>query len=170
MSEKFQQMVVNIVDVLVSENIEGSDGDDAWTDFKNDLVKSIMDAAKVAFSEPLFVQKKSKGGSPKGDNKVNSYTQWVKGVTRIRKGLVSGNDKVTLGDHFTKKTTISATKYYDNSDSLGLDGTVMTVKDLLDTLKAHPELSNEKDLSITAIAWGLIPAERRQELSKVYAS
>lgn len=90
----------------------------------------------------------------------NHYTQWVRLSDRIRKGEISGDEKFFVTENFRDKGTPSAQKYFQ--EDFGIVGKSMTVKALLDTL--HKILPGERYLTITAICWGLMPSDFREQL------
>jgi hypothetical protein len=98
----------------------------------------------------------------KGGTRKNTYTRFVRVASQIRKGAIDSEQEFVVGDNFRDKSTASASKYLAMKGDLGLDGRSMTVKFLLDTLKEC--MPDEKDLTLTAICWGLMPKEFRDSL------
>lgn len=179
----FEENVTEIVSGAINTSIDGVDENrEGWKKFEAELVKLIVAEAQRAFvqhaavkSEPTKTKAvpkskpKTDSNSEEGSGSKRIYSQWVKGLTRIRRGEVMGDDMITVGDHFTSKTSKSVAKYNNVKDHLRLEGQDMSVRTLMDKLKSCPGLSGEKDLVITAIAWGLIPVTRREELALRYA-
>jgi hypothetical protein len=155
------------------EEPEGDDGPDwsAYDDFVAHLSLNIQHHAKeLVKSLEVNVPKvtASKGSKSGSDTKrQNTYTQWVRVASHIRKGDISGNEEVTIGANFRDKSTASATKYFEKRDDLELEGKTMTVKELLSHLKSS--MPDEKDLTLTAICWGLMPKDFRDELVSNHA-
>lgn len=98
----------------------------------------------------------------KGAGRKNTYTRFVRVASHIRKGDIDSDHEFVVGDNFRDKSTASASKYLAMKGDLDLDGKSMTVKFLLDTLKGC--MPDEKDLTLTAICWGLMPKDFRVSL------
>lgn len=120
-----------------------------------------LEAERPKASVKAAASKPKKGGE-KGVGRKNTYTQWVRVASHIRKGEADGDQEFVVGDNFTNKSAASASKYLGMKGDLGLDGRTMSVKALLDTLKEC--MPDEKDLTLTAICWGLMPKEFRDSL------
>lgn len=138
----------------------------AYDDFVNHLSTNIFNhvkelAAAIEKSAPKVSKPSTKGGKG-GAKRNNTYTQWVRVASNIRKGNVDGNKEVTVGSHFSNPSAAAASKYDAMKDDLELDGETMTVDELLTRLKES--LPGEKDLTLTAIAWGLMPKDFRDNL------
>lgn len=189
----FKANVTEIISGAINTGIDGVDANrEGWAKFEAELVNLIVAEAQRALFQsqvhqhdvPVAPKVKTKAApKSKGNNESESgsgsgtgtgtggkpiYSQWVKGITRIRHGEVQGDDMVTIGNHFTSKTSKSIDKYNHVKDTLDLEGQEMSVKSLMERLKSCAGLSGEREVTLTAIAWGLIPAPRREELALKY--
>lgn len=177
----FEDNVTEIVSGAINTGIDGVDDNrEGWNKFGAGLVKLIVAEAQRAFVQAAQTARSAQA-VPKTKTKTKAttksrasngngkpiYSQWVKGITRVRNGEVAGDDMVNLGNHFGKTKT--ADKYQRVKDTLDLEGQEMTVKQLIGNLKSCSGLSGEREVTITAIAWGLIPGPRREELALKYA-
>jgi len=143
-------------------------GEPDWSiydDVMNHIIDNIMIRAAdlVTNLEALQPQVSSKKGTKKdGTKRNNTYTRWVRVASKIRKNKLPGDQQVTVTANFSNNTTASATKYFAIQDDLELEGETMSIKDLLEHLKSS--MQGEKDLTLTAICWGLMPKEFRENL------
>jgi len=149
------------------------DGNPDWTSYNvfienthTNVMNHVRElVANLGAFSPKVSVKASAAKPKKGEKKTgrtNTYTQWVRVASHIRKGATDGDREFVVGDNFTNKTTPSASNYLVMKDDLGLDGETMSVKALLTRLK--DSMPDEKDLTLTAICWGLMPKEFRDRL------
>jgi hypothetical protein len=150
------------------ETTPDDDGEPDWSDY-DDLIAhisvNVQNHAKelVANLEAARPKVSNKAtGKKTGAKRKNTYTQWVRVASRIRKGEIKGDKVVTVGANFRDKSTASATKYFDMKDDLELEGKDIPVEELLAHLKES--MPDEKDLTLTAICWGLMPPAFRDTL------
>jgi len=151
---------------------EDENGNPDWTvyaDFIDHAHTNVMNhvkefAANLEAEHPKVSVKATASGkkAEKGAGRKNTYTRFVRVASHIRKGDIDSDHEFIVGDNFRDKSTASASKYLAMKGDLGLDGNSMTVKILLDTLKKC--MPDEKDLTLTAICWGLMPKEFRDSL------
>lgn len=150
---------------------EDDNGDPDWSPY-DDVIEHLSNTVKQhvrtlvanieSASPKVSASKSGKTNKSGGAKKKNTYTQWVRVASRIRKDEIPGDEEVTVGANFRNLNSLSAIKYTENKEELELEGKTMTVKELLNHLKnSMPDL---KDLSLTAMCWGLMPSDFREEL------
>jgi hypothetical protein len=142
------------------------------TAFNNALLvlekKHKAELAKVKTNSPAkAIKSKSKSKTSGGTRAPNPYARWVSMASAVRAGKITGDDVVTVGEHFKDHNSISAKKYHGSKEDLEIDGQAMTVRELLDAIKDIPET---KDMTLNAISWGLVAQDRRTELALAYES
>lgn len=130
----------------LEETLESPDEDD-WRDFKKDLCERIKPLAKILIS-----------ASNKKKRDPNPYSMWISRMSHVRKGDLEGDEIVVVGNNFKSPTSASAKKYDTISDVVVI-GQELSIKDLLLALKEA--LPNEKELALSAIAWGLVDKDHR---------
>lgn len=184
---EFEQKLPTIITESLQACMEAPEDDDGqpdWSvyeDFVQHLTQSVMPSVKDLCSKITNLGTPSKVSTTKGgavkstkatksgaERKKNPYTVWVKIASQIRKGTLPGDEEFTVTSNFTNASAPSATKYQGIQGSLNIDGENMQIKDVLNALKsAMPD--NEKDLTLSAICWGLMPQDFRDTLVATYS-
>lgn len=176
----YQTEVKETIITTLKEYLEAPDDDDGNPDWSaydglvDNLNIKISDlstklVSNIAAAQPKVSNKSSKTKVSGETKRKNSYTQWVRLASQIRKGESDlGNLTFTVTENFRDKATASAVKYFGAAADLDLVGKTMSVVELLETLKQgggdQRLLADEKDLTLTAICWGLMPVEFRESL------
>ena len=168
--KEVQNQVSDVIQSALEESFEADDNDwSVYDDFKNNLKDKLLKVIEKLLEENNSSPPKASKGRKKkekyGGVEVvrNPYAKWVSGISKIRKGEHDGNDEIEVGCYFKNTSSTSAQKYLNIKDNIGIDGTKMTVKELIYALKdAFP---TEKDMTVNAISWGLVDEGRRKDIA-----
>jgi hypothetical protein len=169
---KFESGLKDIIIQTITTNVEcetDANGEPDWSDYMSLI--DVLHTNIIAHAAPLVAAASAttvSGGSstssaPKTGKRSNNYTKWVRIAAKIRKNAINGDKQLTITSNFSNKGNSSATKYEEARESLDLEGKTMSLSETLDYLKENmPE--KEKDLTITAICWGLMSKDFREEM------
>ena len=148
----FIEDVENVIQIALESELECPDNGD-WSEY-DDLKKAIcIRIHGVAQTFLDNVGKKKKG--------PNAYSKWIKLSSLVRAEEKDGDELITVTNNFTATAVSSAKKYKQIMKSIPY-GLEISIKDLLQSIKNL--LPNEKDVTISAIGWGLISTSRREEI------
>ena len=171
-SDEFAGLIDSLTETLTAQ-VE-SDFEDLEAEHAKELAalekkhKAALTKAKKT-APAAKAKAKGKKTTSSGEKKAgNAYSFFVKAISGIVKseddGVIAA-EKVTCGDHFTKKTTKTYEKYDELREDLALEETEHTIGELVEVLKSAEGEPFKNVVIMTAAIWGLIDPERRKELA-----